>query len=64
MSSWKEVADINPFNKESVSTDILKPPSIEEASGLSRMMIKSVDGREIPVYVDQSTRSVYRVREK
>lgn len=60
MSDWKELANNNPFKNQ---VKRLEPPSIQETAGLERRVITSTDGREIPVFVDQSTRSVYPVRE-
>lgn len=61
MTEWKELANINPFKEEAAKR--LDPPSIEETAGLEKRYITSTDGREIPVFVDQASRSVYPVRE-
>lgn len=59
--SWTELAKSHPF-KETAERK-LEPPSIQEVAGLDNRVIISTDGRRIPCFVDQSSRSVYPVRE-
>lgn len=61
MSNWKELAQQNPFSE--TASRKLEPPTIQEVAGLENRVITSTDGRRIPCFVDQSTRSVYPVRE-
>ncbi len=62
MSKWSELASKNTFETASRASKDLAPPTTEVASGLDRKTIVSTDGREIPVFLDNSTRSVYPVR--
>lgn len=73
MSKWSDLAKSNPFKKDAEkvketgleTADTMDEVHLDESAGmLDTCYIRSLDGREIPVSVDNNTRTVYPIRKK
>ncbi|QIG70362.1 hypothetical protein EVB87_262 [Rhizobium phage RHph_N28_1] len=70
--SWSDLAKNNPFQAEAKQVDeanvemadTVSTIKIEQANMTDRYVIRSTDGRDINVIVDNSSRTVYPIREK
>lgn len=70
--SWADLAKANPFAAEAKQAEIdtlevadtLTTIAMEQANMTDKFIIRATDGRDIPVIVDNSSRTVYPVREK
>jgi hypothetical protein len=67
MTKWSDIADVKPFDTHTTAVVDKAAGDVmiaDESSTLERYTINALDGRSIPVIVDNGTRSVYPVREK
>jgi hypothetical protein len=63
-TKWSDIANNNPFasDKTAPMIETASAEVVEQSSMMERCYITTADGREIPVNVDNHTRSVYPIK--